>query len=93
MDGLMMDWQLTLDKILEHANRLYPHKRITTMLPDGSLHRYTYGDLYKRTKRMAKALVQLGVDPGDRVGTFAWNSFEHLELYYAIPGAARSVTH
>jgi acyl-CoA synthetase (AMP-forming)/AMP-acid ligase II len=87
MNGLMMDYQLTLDRILEHANRLYPHKRITTMLPNGSYHRYTYADMYKRVKRMAKALVNLGVAPGDRVATFAWNNYQHLELYYAIPGA------
>jgi acyl-CoA synthetase (AMP-forming)/AMP-acid ligase II len=87
MNGLMQNWQLTIDKIIEHANRLYPHKRVTTMLPDGTLHRYTYGDLYKRVKRLAKALTVLGVNPGDRVGTFAWNNYQHLELYYAIPGA------
>ncbi|HRQ42289.1 MAG TPA: long-chain fatty acid--CoA ligase [Chloroflexota bacterium] len=87
MNGLMMDYQLTLDRILEHANRVSPHKRISTLQPDGSLHRYTYGDLYWRTKRLAKALVNLGVQPGDRVATFAWNNFQHLELYYAIPGA------
>lgn len=87
MQGLMMDYPLTLDRILEHAKRLFSHKRITTMLPDGSLHRYTYGDLYRRTKKLANALVGLGVDPGDRVGTFAWNNHQHLELYYGIPGA------
>ena len=88
MQGLMMNWQLTMDKDLEHANRLYPTKRVTTMQPDGSLHRYTYGDMYKRVKRLAKALTQLGVEPGDRIGTFAWNNYQHLELYFAIPGAA-----
>jgi acyl-CoA synthetase (AMP-forming)/AMP-acid ligase II len=88
MNGLMQNWQLTIDKILEHANRLYPTKRVTTMQPDGSLHRYTYADLYQRVKRLAKALTQLGVEPGDRIGTFAWNNYQHLELYYAIPGAA-----
>lgn len=88
MNGLMQNWQLTIDKILEHANRLYSTKRVTTMQPDGSLHRYTYGDLYQRAKRLAKALTQLGVEPGDRIGTFAWNNYQHLELYYAIPGAA-----
>ena len=88
MNGLMMNWQLTLDKILEHANRLYPHKQITTMQPDGSLFRYTYADMYKRVKRLSKALVKLGVVPGDRIGTFAWNNYQHLELYYAIPGVA-----
>ena len=87
MQGLMMNWQLTLDKLIEHANRLYPHKGVTTMQPDGSLHRMTYGEMYGRVKRLAKALVQLGVEPGDRVGTFAWNNYQHLELYYAIPGA------
>lgn len=80
MQGLMMDWQLTIDKILEHANRLYPDKRVTTMQPDGSLHRQTYGEMYGRIKRLAKALTRLGVEPGDRVGTFGWNSYQHLEL-------------
>jgi acyl-CoA synthetase (AMP-forming)/AMP-acid ligase II len=85
MQGLMMNYPLTLDRILEHANRVYPHKRITTKQPDGSLHRYTYADLYKRVKRLANVLVNMGVKPGERVGTFAWNSYQHLELYYGIP--------
>ena len=73
MNGLMMNWQLTLDKILEHANRMYPKKEIVTKLPDGSFHRYTYADMYKRVKRLSKALTKLGIEPGDRVGTFGWN--------------------
>lgn len=87
MQGLMMEYPLTIDRLLEHANRLFSHKRVTTMLPDGTLHRYTYGEMYSRVKRLSKALVKLGVEPGDRVGTFAWNNYQHLELYYAIPGA------
>lgn len=87
MNGLMMDYQLTVDKIIEHANRLYPHKKIITKLPDGTYHEYTYADMYKRVKRLAKALVGLGVEPGDRVATFAWNNFQHMELYFASPGA------
>lgn len=85
MQGQMMDYPLTLDRILEHANRLYPRKRITTGLPDGTLHRYTYADLRRRSKRLASALGGLGVEPGDRVGTFAWNNYQHLELYFAVP--------
>lgn len=85
MQGLMMDYQLTLDRILEHANRMYPNKNIITKLPDGSLHRYTYENFYKRVKRVANVLKSLGVQAGDRVGTFAWNNYQHLELYYAIP--------
>lgn len=87
MNGLMMNWQLTIDKIVEHGNRLYAPKFITTVQPDCSLFRYTYADLYRRSKRLAKALVKLGVEPGDRIGTFAWNNYQHLELYYAVPGA------
>ncbi len=87
MQGLMMDYQLTMDRILEHGNRQFPRKEIATMLPNGSMHRYTYADMYKRIKRLSKALVKLGIEPGDRVATFAWNNYQHLELYYAIPGA------
>jgi acyl-CoA synthetase (AMP-forming)/AMP-acid ligase II len=87
MEGLMMDYPLTVDRILEHANRLFPRKRVITIQPGGSVHTYTFADLYTRTKRLANALIGLGINAGDRVGTFAWNSFEHLEMYYGIPGA------
>jgi fatty-acyl-CoA synthase len=87
MKGLMMDYPLTIDRILEHANRLYPDKSIHTKLPDGSMHRYTYSHLYKRVKRLGNVLERLGVGRGDRVGTFSWNNYQHLELYFGIPSA------
>lgn len=87
MDGLIQDYPLTIDRIIEHARRIHPHKQVSTMLPDGSMHRTTYGAMYGRIKRLAKALVNLGVKPGDRVATFAWNTYQHMELYFAIPGA------
>jgi fatty-acyl-CoA synthase len=85
MQGLMMDYPLTIDRILEHANRMYPRKQIATKLPDGSMHQYTYANLYARVKRLANVLNNLGVKSSNRVGTFAWNNYQHLELYYAIP--------
>ncbi len=89
LEGLMMDYQLTLDKIIEHAARLHPNKKVITKLPDGSFHELTYGEMAKRIRRLSSALESvLGVKPGDRVGTFAWNNYQHLELYFAIPGAA-----
>src|SRR5689334_24522900 len=87
MQGLMMDYPLTLDRIIEHANHMFPRKGITTKLPDGSFHRYSYTDFYKRVKRLGNVLVSLGVEIGDRVGTFAFNNYQHMELYFAIPGA------
>lgn len=85
MQGLMMDYPLTIDRILDHANRVYPKKNIFSKQPDGSFYRYSYADLHKRVKKLANVLVDLGVNQGDRIGTFSWNNHYHLELYYAIP--------
>jgi fatty-acyl-CoA synthase len=84
MDGLMMDFPLTLHHFLERAGRLHANKEIVTRTPNG-IHRYSYRDYYQRTHRVAKALENLGVKPGERVGTLAWNNYRHLELYFAIP--------
>ena len=87
LTGLMMDYPLTIDRIVEHAHRMFPHKKIKTKLPTGEMHEYTYADFYGRVKRLGNLLVGLGVEPGDRVGTFAWNNYQHMELYFGIPGA------
>ena len=88
IEGLMMDYQLTLDKIIEHAKRNFPQKKVITKLPSGEMHELTYGEMYSRVKRLSSAMCEkLGVELGDRVGTFAWNNYQHLELYFAIPGA------
>ena len=81
----MMNYPLTLAQILEHARRIHGDKCVQTVLPNGKMHSYTYAALYGRVKRLANALTKLGVQRGDRVATFASNSYQHLELYYAIP--------
>lgn len=86
--GQMMQYPLTTHAIIDYGNRVFGHREIVSKLPDGSWHRYSYADMYKRTKLLAAALVNhLNVQPGDRVATFAWNHYEHIELYYGIPGA------
>ena len=85
LHGLMMDYPLTLNTILEHAKRMTPEKKIKTKLADGAWREYRYADLYRRVKRLCNAMEALGIEPGDRVGTFAWNSFEHVELYFGVP--------
>ncbi len=92
MRGLMMDTQLTLHSVLERAGQLYSRREIVSRRPDRSLHRYTMGQFVERAKRLALALRQLGVQPGDRVGTLAWNHYQHLEAYFGIP-AAGAVLH
>jgi len=73
MQGLMMDYQLTLDAVLRRAETFFGSKEIVTRLPDRSIHRYTYTDMVRRTRQLALALADLGVQPGDRVATLAWN--------------------
>jgi fatty-acyl-CoA synthase len=84
MKGLMMDFPLTLHHFLERAGRFFPKKEIATRMPAG-IHRYSFGDYYRRTHRLARALERLGVQPGDRVGTLAWNTHRHLEAFFAVP--------
>lgn len=87
LHGLMMDYPLTLDRILEHANRMHANKGIRTKQPDGSMDYCSYADLYTRAKQLANVLEGLGVEVGDRVGTFAWNNDQHVACYFGIPGA------
>ena len=87
MEGLMMNYPLTTNTILEYGNSVYHHKKIITYLPDGTRHEYLFGDMYKRCKKLANALTQkFGISKGDMVGTFAWNHGPHVELYYGISG-------
>jgi fatty-acyl-CoA synthase len=84
MQGLMMDYQLTTQPLLERARRLYPKKEVVTKV-GANMERSTWGAVAERAGRLANALARLGVKPGDRVATFAWNSNRHLELYFAVP--------
>ena len=85
MDGLMMDFPLTLPTILRRAETYFGEKEVVTRLPDRSFHRYTYSDMARRAKQLALALRELGVERGDRVATLCWNHYQHLEAYFGIP--------
>jgi len=87
MEGLIMNYPLTTNTILEYGNKVFHHKKIISHLPDGTRHEYSFGDMYKRCKKLANALInRLGITKGDMVGTFAWNHGPHVELYYGIAG-------
>jgi fatty-acyl-CoA synthase len=84
MKGLMQDYPLTTQHMLWRLERLFDRKEIVTRR-EAELHRYHYSDLARRVYQLANVLTRLGVRPGDRVATLAWNNYRHLELYYAIP--------
>ena len=84
MQGLMMDYPLTLQHAYNRAVSLFAHKEIVTRT-DYGIHRYTFKEWGARTAQLANALHKAGVTDGERIATFGWNTYRHLELYFAIP--------
>jgi 3-(methylthio)propionyl---CoA ligase len=87
MHGLMMDQPLLISSILEFATRFHATTEVVSRNIDGSVHRTSWGSLAPRIKRLANALSAMGIRPGDRVATIAWNNHRHLELYFAVSSA------
>jgi fatty-acyl-CoA synthase len=85
MNGLMMDWPLVIPNILRRAGQFFPEKEIVSRRGDGTIQRSNYGEVEKRVHRLMNVLLELGVKPGDRIATCAWNHQRHLELYFAVP--------
>lgn len=90
MDALMQDRPLSIAHIFHRAERLWPRKTIVTSTPRGTT-TVTYAQWADRVRRLATVLDQLGVPTGARVATFAHNSQQHLELYFAVPSTKRVV--
>jgi acyl-CoA synthetase (AMP-forming)/AMP-acid ligase II len=84
--GQMMDTPLNVSSLLAHAARHFGNTEIVSRRLEGDMHRYTYRDCEKRAKQLAQALIALGVQPGERIGTLAWCGYRHLEAYYGTTG-------
>jgi len=84
MQSTMQDRPLTINQIFDHGRRVHSDSEIVTAMGD-STRRATYAQAGDRAELLAAALERLGIKQGDRVGTFLWNSQEHLEAYFAIP--------
>ena len=88
IDATMMDFPLTTQMILRRGERLFGQSSVSTF--DGeSLHPRSFAEIAGRAARLATALVRLGIEPGERVGTLCWNSNAHLEAYLAVPAMGR----
>ncbi|MGB5325190.1 MAG: long-chain-fatty-acid--CoA ligase [Pseudomonadales bacterium] len=86
MLGLMMQQELMISDLLGHAETAHPAREIYSREADGSEHRYTWAECAARARQLANALLDAGVKPGDRVATIAWNTYRHIEIYYAVSG-------
>src|ERR1700745_746727 len=83
----MMDLPLTLVPILERAGKLYGQVEIVSRRPDRTIARTNYGAIYRRARRLARALELAGLARGERVATLMWNHSAHLEAYFGIPAS------
>jgi fatty-acyl-CoA synthase len=84
LESTMQDFPLTIGMILRHGQAVYGDSEVVTFEGDGS-RRATFAEVAGRAGQLAGALQRLGIEAGDRVGTFQWNNQEHLEGYLAIP--------
>lgn len=92
MKSTMMSTPLLLDCMIERAGKIFPDVEIVSVLPNCSLHRYTYRQLHRRARQLSVALLRAGIRPGDRVATLMWNQYQHLEAYFGVP-ATGAVLH
>ncbi|PIW29782.1 MAG: long-chain fatty acid--CoA ligase [Rhodospirillales bacterium CG15_BIG_FIL_POST_REV_8_21_14_020_66_15] len=83
----MMDVPLLTSMIVKHAVAWHGDVEVVTHRVEGDMHRYTYADAYRRMCRLANALRRLGIRQGERVGTMAWTTYRHFELYFAVGGS------
>jgi 3-(methylthio)propionyl---CoA ligase len=86
MRGLMMDMPLSIAALIEYAADYHGDTEIVARTIEGTLHRYNYRTAHARTKQLAQALGRLGVRPGDRIGSLAWNTHRHFEMFYGVSG-------
>ena len=86
MRGRMMEAPLLVSSLIEDAGDVYPNQEIVTRTVEGPIHRYTWSDARARARKLGSALVAQGIREGDRLGTLAWNTHRHLEVYYGVSG-------
>lgn len=87
MRGTMMEYPLILPALLERAGKLFPNVEIVSRKPDRTVVRSNYGAFHDRARRLAEALTNLGLRPGDRVASMMWNHMGHLEAFFGVPCA------
>jgi acyl-CoA synthetase (AMP-forming)/AMP-acid ligase II len=85
--GQMMNRPMMISSILQHAAKHHGDTEIVSRRTEGDIHTYTYADCEVRSQKVAQFIEKLGIKPGDRVGTLAWNGYRHLEIYYGVSGS------
>ena len=86
MLGGMQDWPLLVWRLIDHAALNHPNREVVSLTVEGPKVRTNWREVRDRARKVAQALVGLGMKPGDRIATLAWNTYRHLECWYGISG-------
>jgi fatty-acyl-CoA synthase len=86
MLGLMQDWPLLCNRIIDHAALYHGDRPVISRSVEGPMHTTNYAAIRARALKVAQRLERDGIRQGDRVATLAWNSWRHLEVWYGIMG-------
>ena len=84
--SLIQDRQLLISSLKKYSADYHGENEIITRNNDSTIHRSSYAEVYRRIQKLAHALESIGAEPGDRIATISWNSYRHLEVYYAASG-------
>jgi len=87
MASSMMSSALTIPSLLDHASRYHAEGEVVSVNTQGAVERSNWREVWQGSRRLASALRQLGVQPGERVSTIAWNNARHLQIYFGVAGA------
>jgi len=85
----MMQLPLLISSLIVHAERHHGDQLVVSRRVEGDIHRISYREVAARARRVANAMQTLGVQPGERAATLAWNTHRHMELYYGVSGSGR----
>ncbi len=86
MQGLIMDMPLMISAAIRHAAAFHGDTEVVARTIEGDIHRYTYAEAHARMQQLANVLLRLGIKPGGRVGSLAWNTHRHFEMFYGVSG-------
>ncbi len=84
--GAMQDWSMRVTAIIDHAAREAPTREIVSYWADGSETRTDWAGIHRDAKKIAQALLALGIGRGDRVASLAMNHSRHLVSWYGVAG-------
>jgi acyl-CoA synthetase (AMP-forming)/AMP-acid ligase II len=86
MQGLIMDMPLMISAAMRYAAEFHGRTEVVARSIEGDVFRYDYATAHARMQQLAHALARLGMGQGDRVGSLAWNTHRHFEMFYGVSG-------